>query len=100
MNFKEDFFPGHPVPFWEKSRLWSNGGCGGLSWNGRTLKLVLRAMLDSIAPQRCVQTLAGAEKNRLRGLDFVSLDNFLLVLLNFGCGYLARISNTKLNMNI
>ena len=65
MNFKEDFFPGHPVPFWEKSRLWSNGGCGGLSWNGRTLKLVLRAMLDSIAPQRCVQTLAGAEKNRL-----------------------------------
>ena len=85
------------LPFWEKSRLWSNRG---LRWNGRTLKLVLRAMLDSIAPQRCVQTLAGAEKNRLWGLDFVSLDNFLLVLLNFGCGYLARISNTKLNLNI
>ena len=39
------------------------------------------------------------KKNRLWGLDFVSLD-FLLVLLNFGRGYLARISNTKLNMNI
>ena len=24
----------------------------------------------------------------------------MLVLLNFGCGYLGRISNTKLNMNI
>ena len=40
------------------------------------------------------------KKNTLWGLDFVSLYNFLLVLLNFGCGYLARISNTKLNMNI